>query len=224
MRWYFPPAASATSFARPVLTNLLSLFTMRRLKPGQAPSCFAHAITSSLRYWREGLPSPLLFSSSSGLNSSPLLVQRGTLALPSEMHTTTTLPTSPVFWAFIPVSWARWRASARGEPPPQGMVSSLFLVMEILLVGGRRTSACSPWKVMRQTWSRDWYASVRRLIAAPFAASILFIAMDPEASTTKMMSEPAFLAIFFVLVSPPSMNTPRPSLSVPTARARLAFW
>mmetsp|Transcript_36848 Transcript_36848/g.49341 ORF Transcript_36848/g.49341 Transcript_36848/m.49341 type:complete len:324 (+) Transcript_36848:380-1351(+) len=140
------------------------------------------------------------------------------------MHTTTTLPTSPDFWALIPVSMAICKACARGEPPPQGMDSNLFFAIAIDFVGGSKTSAMSPWKGMREIWSRLWYASVRRLIAAPFAAFIRFKAIDPEASTTKIMRDPAFLAIFLIRTSDCSMCTPRPSFLVPIARWRRDFW
>lgn len=52
-------------------------------------------------------------------------------------------------------------------------------------------------------------------MAAPLAAFIRFKAIDPEASTIKIMSDPAFRAIRFARTSPPSMNTPLPSLEVP---------
>mmetsp|Transcript_36323 Transcript_36323/g.77462 ORF Transcript_36323/g.77462 Transcript_36323/m.77462 type:complete len:279 (+) Transcript_36323:212-1048(+) len=211
------------SFATPVLMNLFSVSMQSRLNPGSTPSCFAHASTSSLRYPLDGFPS-LESSSASGSNSSPLDTHRGTLARPSEMRTTTTLPTSPDFCALRPVRDAAWRASANGEPPPHGMISRLFFARAMDLVGGRRTSARSPWKGIRQIWSRLWYASVRRLMAAPFAAFMRLSAMEPDASTTKMMSDPAFRAIFFVRTSLCSMNTPRPSFFVPTARFRRPRW
>jgi len=48
--------------------------------------------------------------------------------------------------------------------------------------------------------------------------------MEPEASTTNRMSEPALRAIFFTRTSDCSMNTPRPSYLVPAERARRARW
>jgi hypothetical protein len=92
------------------------------------------------------------------------------------------------------------------------------------LVGGSNTSATSPWNGMSEIWSRLWYASVNRLTAAPFAAFIRFKAIEPEASTTKMIKDPAFLAIFLILTSDCSMNTPLPSSFVPIARLRRDFW
>lgn len=47
------------------------------------------------------------------------------------------------------------RPWARGEPPPQGSLSSLFLAMAMDLEGGRRTSACSPLKGMMATWRTE---------------------------------------------------------------------
>lgn len=61
-------------------------------------------------------------------------------------------------------------------------------------------------------------------MAAPFAAFMRLSAMEPLASTTKMMSDPALRAIFFVRVSDFSMNTPRVSGPSLSARARRAFW
>ena len=49
-------------------------------------------------------------------------------------------------------------------------------------------------------------------------------AIDPEASTTKMISDPAFRAIFLIRTSPCSMWTPRSSYLVPMARSRRDFW
>ena len=47
----------------------------------------------------------------------------------------------------------RDKAWARGDPPPQGKVSSRFLAMEMDLEGGSSTSALSPQKGIRETWS-----------------------------------------------------------------------
>lgn len=55
-----------------------------------------------------------------------------------------TFPVSPLFWALMPVRTATLSACARGEPPPQGIVSRRLLAMAIDFVGGRRTSALSP--------------------------------------------------------------------------------
>ena len=52
-------------------------------------------------------------------------------------------------------------------------------------------------------------------MAAPFAAFMRFNAIEPEASTIKMINDPAFRAIRLARTSPPSMNTPLSSLSVP---------
>ena len=41
---------------------------------------------------------------------------------------------------------------AKGDPPPQGNLSSLFLAIAIDLDGGRRTSAASPRKGMIETY------------------------------------------------------------------------
>ena len=49
MKWYFPKAAAAISLATPVETNLFSVSTIKREKPGSAPR--ARAV---LRTWREG--------------------------------------------------------------------------------------------------------------------------------------------------------------------------
>mmetsp|Transcript_27674 Transcript_27674/g.49850 ORF Transcript_27674/g.49850 Transcript_27674/m.49850 type:complete len:209 (+) Transcript_27674:280-906(+) len=207
----------------PVEINLLSVSIQSRLNPGSTPNCFAHANTSSLRYFREGFPS-FESSSASGSNSSPLDTHNGTLARPSEIITHTTLPTSPVFWAFKPTNDALCNASAKGLPPPHGIISNCFFARAIDRVGGNSTSAQSPWKGIKQIWSRLWYASVRRLIAAPLAAFIRLRAMEPLASTMKMMSDPAFLAIFFVRTSDCSMKTPRPSFLVPMERRRRFLW
>ena len=40
---------------------------------------------------------------------------------------------------------------AKGDPPPQGNLSNLFLAIAIDLDGGRRTSAASPRKGMIET-------------------------------------------------------------------------
>ena len=63
----------------------------------------------------------------------------------------------------------RDRAWARGEPPPQGRVSNRFLAMEIDLEGGRSTSALSPQKGIRDTWSLLVYDSPNSRMAAPCA-------------------------------------------------------
>mmetsp|Transcript_13624 Transcript_13624/g.20589 ORF Transcript_13624/g.20589 Transcript_13624/m.20589 type:complete len:205 (+) Transcript_13624:213-827(+) len=203
--------------------NLFSVSMHNKLNPGRTPSFFAHAITSSFKYDRLGLPS-FESGSASGSNSSPIDTQRGTLALPSEISTTTTLPTSPLFCAFNPVKQAVCRECANGEPPPHGICSNRFLAITIDFVGGNCTSANSPWNGMRQILSRLWYASVNRLTTAPLAAFILFKAMDPEASTTKIMRDPALRAIFLMRTSGFSMKTPRLASFVPTALSRLPFW
>ena len=61
----------------------------------------------------------------------------------------------------------RDKAWARGDPPPQGKVSSRFLAMEIDLEGGSSTSALSPQKGIRETWSLLVYDSPSSRMAAP---------------------------------------------------------
>eukprot|EP00966_Prymnesium_polylepis_P071438 1659595-Prymnesium_polylepis.1 len=123
------------------------------------------------------------------------------------MQTTSTSPTSPDFCAVMPTCAAWLSACASGEPPPHGIRSSRFLAIAIERVGGSSTCANSPWKEMRQILSRDWYASASRLTAAPLAAFMRLRAIEPEASTTKITSEPALRAIFFARTSDASMNT-----------------
>mmetsp|Transcript_7120 Transcript_7120/g.20977 ORF Transcript_7120/g.20977 Transcript_7120/m.20977 type:complete len:219 (-) Transcript_7120:1736-2392(-) len=196
---YLPAAASAISFARPVDTNLFSVSSMSSEKPGMDPSCFAVSMSSSLSAARSGL------APGSGASAVPRDTSSGTFARPSPMHTTTTFPTSPDFCAFMPVRAATDSACAKGEPPPQAMVSRRFFVSAMDRVGGTSTSAVSPWKGMSEIWSRDWYASVSSDSAAPLAACMRLSAMEPDASTTKMMSEPALRAMRFDRTSLSSM-------------------
>mmetsp|Transcript_8043 Transcript_8043/g.19807 ORF Transcript_8043/g.19807 Transcript_8043/m.19807 type:complete len:201 (+) Transcript_8043:371-973(+) len=199
---------------------------------------------SSITRWKLGSPcSALAVSSTSAfiasLSSFSLSVTlpfstlslRPTLARPSLMHTITTLPTSPLFCALMPVLTATLMACASGEPPPHGIVSSRRLAMAIDRVGGSSTSASVPWNVMREILSRLSYALDNREMAAPLAAFMRLRAMEPLASTTKTMSAPAFLAMRLTLTSASSMKT---FLSLPLlvkrflssfrARCRLGRW
>mmetsp|Transcript_24974 Transcript_24974/g.51639 ORF Transcript_24974/g.51639 Transcript_24974/m.51639 type:complete len:227 (-) Transcript_24974:276-956(-) len=200
----------------PVDTNLFSVSSMTRLKPWSPRSDDAVFSTSSFSSLRSG------FSLSSAGRAPSMAYANGTLARPSEMHTTTTLPTSPDFCALSPVRTATLRAWARGEPPPHGMVSRRRRAMAIERVGGRSTSAKSPWKGMMQILSRLWYASVSSDMAAPLAAFMRLRAIDPDASQTKMMREPALRAILLIRTSEFSMNTLRVLSS--GARPLLGFW
>ena len=138
------------SLARPVETNLFSVSSISSEKPGIEPNCFAVSINSSLRACLSG------FVPGSRGSAVPNDTSKGTFARPSPMHTTTTLPTSPDFCAFMPVRAAIDKACANGEPPPHAMVSNRFFVNAIERVGGTKTSAASPWKGISEIWSRDW--------------------------------------------------------------------
>lgn len=61
-------------------------------------------------------------------------------------------------------------------------------------------------------------------MAAPLAAFIRFKAIDPEASTMKMISDPAFRAMRLARTSEPSMKTPRVSLSVPCQETNVVWF
>jgi len=61
----------------------------------------------------------------------------------------------------------RDKAWARGDPPPQGKVSNRFLAIEMDLEGGSSTSALSPQKGIRDTWSLLVYDSPSSRMAAP---------------------------------------------------------
>ena len=90
--------------------------------------------------------------------------------------------------------------------------------------GGSSTSASSPLKGMMDTMSRDWYAFSRRESAAPLAALMRLSAMEPEASTRKMMSAPDLRASFLARMSPFSTYTFLGSSPLAMARSRRAFW
>mmetsp|Transcript_69814 Transcript_69814/g.102309 ORF Transcript_69814/g.102309 Transcript_69814/m.102309 type:complete len:203 (-) Transcript_69814:1661-2269(-) len=201
--------------------NLFSVSRTTRLIEPMLRICLAVAISSSL--------SATLSFWSSGVSSTPSsLTHRGTLARPSVMATITTLPTSPVFWALMAVRMATISACAKGDPPPHGMVSSLFLAIEMDLVGGSSTSARSPWKGMRQIWSRLWYASASMFMHAPLQAFMRLSAIEPEASTQKITSAPALRAILLIRTSDCSMYTLRsgfvpPSAFTCSARRRRGF-
>lgn len=72
--------------------------------------------------------------------------------------------------------------------------------------------------------SRDWYAVVSRLMAAPLAAFMRLSAIEPDASTTKTMSEPALRAIFLERTSDCSMYTGLLRLGPLAARSRRVRW
>ncbi len=114
-----------------------------------------------------------------------------------------------------------------------------FFQPTIDLVGGTVTSALTPWNGMRHILSLLLYASLSKCIAAPFAAFILFKAIDPEASakfelrydelnrfkqnldvifslpTRKITRVPAFRDIRLIRKSSFSIITMRPSFLVP---------
>ena len=137
-------------------------------------------IQDSTSSWRNCFVGrPLIEGIDSGSNRSPSEIQSGTLALPSEIITVTTLPTSfLILHSFIPTLAAVTIAWASGDPPPHGIDSSLALVSAVDLVGGTKTSAELPWKTIRLILSRALYASDSNAIAAPFAASILLRAYN----------------------------------------------
>mmetsp|Transcript_105089 Transcript_105089/g.177499 ORF Transcript_105089/g.177499 Transcript_105089/m.177499 type:complete len:207 (-) Transcript_105089:1901-2521(-) len=171
------------------------------------------------------MSSMLGFSSGSSATSDSEAALSGTFARPSVHSTTITCPTSPELIALRPVRTAVLMAWARGDPPPHGIDSSRSRAMAMDLVGGSSTSARSPWNGITLTLSRLWYAVSRRLMAAPLAASMRFRAMEPEASTQKMMRQPAGRAMRLVRTSSFSMNTLR-FLGLPSrsAFARRALW
>lgn len=93
-----------------------------------------------------------------------------------------TFPTSPLFWAFIPVRTATFRACARGDPPPHGMVSSRLLAMAIDLVGGRSTSAVSPCLVLSNRYAGAWLTREHESHPPPVAGRAV-ISKDNELDT-----------------------------------------
>ena len=77
---------------------------------------------------------------------------------------------------------------------------------------------------MMETMSRLWYAFSNRLNAAPLAAFMRLSAIDPDASTRKMMSAPDLRANFLARMSPFSTYTFLGTSPVAIARSRRAFW
>ena len=69
-------------------------------------------------------------------------------------------------------------------------------------------SASELRKAISATESRLTYASCSSRVTAPFASRILFIAIDPDASTQKMKSVPARSMNFFTFRSSPRTITP----------------
>ena len=109
---------------------------------------------------------------------------------------------------------AATRAEARnpcasGVPPPQGKAASRRAAASVDLVGGNTTTAASADISTRATVSRFVYERCRIFNAAAFATVMRLIAMEPEASTRKIVSDAARRESFFKRTSSFVMNTRR---------------
>lgn len=91
-----------------------------------------------------------------------------------------TFPTSPVFCAFSPVRTATLSACAKGEPPPHGIVSRRRLAMAMDFVGGRSTSARSPYlRVTVHFQTNVWKIRWREFEGIEVAVQRLLLHVEP---------------------------------------------
>ena len=133
------------------------------------------------------------------------------LARPSVMTTIRARATAPSLAPLVrarsmtcPANVRPW---AKGLPPPVGKLRKRLCARAGALVGATNNSAFRPQLATTATCDLFLYDSCSKLIAAPLQADMRWIAILPDASTTRTNNCPAFRMSFFTRTSSFSIQT-----------------